>query len=210
MAKLNINPTRMELRRLKARLKTAVRGHKLLKDKSDEMIRQFMLRIRENKALREEVESELSAALKGFMLARAVMSDAVVEEAVAMPGVKTKLVASEKNVMSVVVPSFAIEVEKGGDPYPYSFASVGAELDESISALSGLTGKLLKLAEVEKACNMLADEIEKNRRRVNALEYVMIPQLEETIKYITMKLDENERGATIRLMKVKSMIENRS
>lgn len=116
MAKLNINPTRMELRRLKARLKTAVRGHKLLKDKSDEMIRQFMLRIRENKALREEVESELSAALKGFMLARAVMSDAVVEEAVAMPGVKTKLVASEKNVMSVVVPSFCNRGRKGRRP----------------------------------------------------------------------------------------------
>ena len=209
MAKLNVNPTRMELRRLKTRLKTATRGHKLLKDKSDEMIRQFMLYIRDNKRLREEVEGELSQALKEFMLARAVSSDSVIEEAIAMPGVKVELKTSEKNVMSVGVPEFVIAEQEGGDLYPYSFASVTSELDNSISTLSTLLAKLLKLAEVEKTCNMLADEIEKNRRRVNALEYVMIPQLEETIKYITMKLDENERSATIRLMKVKSMIENR-
>ena len=209
MAKLNVNPTRMELRRLKTRLKTATRGHKLLKDKSDEMIRQFMLYIRENKRLREEVEGELSQALKEFMLARAVSSDAVIEEAVAMPGVKAELKTSEKNVMSVGVPEFEIVEHENADLYPYSFAGVTSELDNSIATLSTLLGKLLKLAEVEKTCNMLADEIEKNRRRVNALEYVMIPQLEETITYITMKLDENERHATIRLMKVKSMIENR-
>lgn len=208
MAKLNVNPTRMELRRLKTRLKTATRGHKLLKDKSDEMIRQFMLHIRENKRLREEVEQELSVALKEFMLARAVSSDAVIEEAVAMPGVKAELKTSEKNVMSVNVPVLSAEFS-GGDAYPYSFATVTSELDSSIAALTGLLGKMLRLAEEEKTCNMLADEIEKNRRRVNALEYVMIPQLEETIKYITMKLDENERGATVRLMKVKSMIERR-
>ncbi len=209
MARLNVNPTRMELRRLKTRLKTATRGHKLLKDKSDEMIRQFMIYIRENKRLREEVEGELSQALKEFMLARAVTSDSVIEEAIAMPGVKVELNTSEKNVMSVGVPEFGIVEKEHGDLYPYSFASVTSELDSSIATLSTLLGKLLKLAEVEKTCNMLADEIEKNRRRVNALEYVMIPQLEETIKYITMKLDENERSSTIRLMKVKSMIENR-
>lgn len=209
MAKLNVNPTRMELRRLKARLKTATRGHKLLKDKSDEMIRQFMLLIRENKRLREEVESELSVALKEFMLARAVTGDTVIEEALAMPGVKAELNTSEKNVMSVKVPCLGVVEREKSDLYPYSFATVTAELDSSIASLSTLLGKMLRLAEVEKSCNMLADEIEKNRRRVNALEYVMIPQLEETIKYITMKLDENERSATIRLMKVKSMIENR-
>lgn len=206
MSKLNVNPTRMELRRLKNRLKTATRGHKLLKDKADEMIRQFMLYVRENKRLREEVEQQLGDALKSFMLARAVSSDSVIEEAVAMPGTKVELVASSKNVMSVNVPVFEIKEGEIKDLYPYSFASVTSELDSSISALTNLLPKLLKLAEVEKTCNMLADEIEKNRRRVNALEYVMIPQLEETIKYIMMKLDENERGATTRLMKVKSMI----
>lgn len=209
MAKLNVNPTRMELRRLKTRLKTATRGHKLLKDKSDEMIRQFMLYIRENKRLREEVEQELGDALKSFMLARAVSSDAVIEEAIAMPGVKVGLKTSQKNVMSVDVPVFEITEGESQELYPYSFASVTSELDSSIASLTTLLPKLLKLAEVEKTCNMLADEIEKNRRRVNALEYVMIPQLQETIKYITMKLDENERGATTRLMKVKSMISER-
>lgn len=209
MSKLNVNPTRMELRRLKNRLKTATRGHKLLKDKSDEMIRQFMLYVRENKRLREEVEEELGDSLKSFMLARAVSSDAVIEEAIAMPSAKVTLETSSKNVMSVNVPVFTVTEWESKDLYPYSFASVTSELDSSISSLTELLPKLLKLAEVEKTCNMLADEIEKNRRRVNALEYVMIPQLEETIKYIVMKLDENERGATTRLMKVKSMLEER-
>lgn len=209
MAKLNVNPTRMELRRLKNRLKTAVRGHKLLKDKSDEMVRRFMLYIRENKRLREEVEGELQASLNSFMLARATSSDAAIEEAVAMPATRVRLRASSKNIMSVEVPVFDIEEGEASELYPYSFAGVTSDLDHSIASLSKLMPKLLKLAEVEKTCNMLADEIEKNRRRVNALEYVMIPQLEETIKYITMKLDENERGATTRLMKVKSMLDER-
>lgn len=210
MAKMNVNPTRMELRRLKTRLKTATRGHKLLKDKSDEMIRQFMVYVRENKRLREEIEAELSSALKGFTLARAVSSNAVIEEAVMMPATKAEISLSSDNVMSVEVPSISVVEHEGQDKYPYSFDTVTSELDASIGTLSMLLVKLVKLAEVEKTCNMLADEIEKNRRRVNALEYVMIPQIEETIKYINMKLDENERASTIRLMKVKSMIEQKS
>lgn len=210
MAKMNVNPTRMELRRLKTRLKTATRGHKLLKDKSDEMIRQFMVYVRENKRLREEIEAELSSALKGFTLARAVSSNAVIEEAVMMAATKAEISLSSDNVMSVEVPSISVVEHEGQDKYPYSFDTVTSELDASIGTLSTLLVKLVKLAEVEKTCNMLADEIEKNRRRVNALEYVMIPQIEETIKYINMKLDENERASTIRLMKVKSMIEQKS
>ena len=210
MAKMNVNPTRMELRRLKTRLKTATRGHKLLKDKSDEMIRQFMVYVRENKRLREEIEAELSIALKGFTLARAVSSNAVIEEAVMMPATKAEISLSSDNVMSVEVPSISVVEHEGQDKYPYSFDTVTSELDASIGTLSTLLVKLVKLAEVEKTCNMLADEIEKNRRRVNALEYVMIPQIDETIKYINMKLDENERASTIRLMKVKSMIEQKS
>ena len=210
MAKMNVNPTRMELRRLKTRLKTATRGHKLLKDKSDEMIRQFMVYVRENKRLREEIEAELSIALKVFTLARAVSSNAVIEEAVMMPATKAEISLSSDNVMSVEVPSISVVEHEGQDKYPYSFDTVTSELDASIGTLSTLLVKLVKLAEVEKTCNMLADEIEKNRRRVNALEYVMIPQIEETIKYINMNLDENERASTIRLMKVKSMIEQKS
>ena len=204
--RLKVNPTRMELRRLKGRLKTAVRGHKLLKDKSDEMIRRFMEYAKQNKVLREQVEEELSEALKSFVLAKAVSDEYVIQEAVAMPSSQIMLEAQTKNVMSVIVPQFELKKTQGEDKYPYSYSSVTAELDGSIAILTELMQKLVKLAEIEKTCNMLADEIEKNRRRVNALEYVMIPQTEETIRYITMKLDENERGNTVRLMKIKSIL----
>ena len=207
MARLNVNPTRMELRRLKNRLKTAVRGHKLLKDKSDETIRQFMIYIKENKRLREELEQKLSDSLRSFLLAGSVTTSQVLEEAVAMPAFNLELTTGEANIMSVMVPTIQVKEGDKTNLYPYSFAAVSAELDDSIKNLSDLIADLVHLAEVEKTCNMLADEIEKNRRRVNALEYVMIPQLEETIKYITMKLDENERAATIRLMKVKTVIQ---
>lgn len=208
MAVMKVNPTRMELRRLKARLKTATRGHKLLKDKSDEMIRRFMEYVKLNKSLREEVEGELIGALKGFTVAKSLVNDTVLETALSVPGVRFGVDVSTQNIMSVEVPVLSVRRE-GEERFPYSFASVSGAMDSSIATVTGLLGKLLKLAEVEKTCNMLADEIEKNRRRVNALEYVMIPQLQETIKYITMKLDENERGNLIRLMKVKTMIENR-
>lgn len=204
--RLQVNPTRMELKRLKVRLKTAVRGHKLLKDKSDEMIRRFMEFAKQNKTLREQVEQELSTALRTFIVAKAVSDDAVIQEAVAMPSKTVKLTMDSQNIMSVVVPVMELIESESKDKYPYSFGSVTAELDSSIAVLSGLMQKMVKLAEIEKTCNMLAIEIEKNRRRVNALEYVMIPQLEETIKFITMKLDENERSNIVRLVKVKAMI----
>ena len=204
--RLQVNPTRMELKRLKVRLKTAVRGHKLLKDKSDEMIRRFMEFAKQNKTLREQVEQELSTALRTFIVAKAVSDDAVIQEAVAMPSKTVKLTMDNQNIMSVVVPVMELIESESKDKYPYSFGSVTAELDSSIAVLSGLMQKMVKLAEIEKTCNMLAIEIEKNRRRVNALEYVMIPQLEETIKFITMKLDENERSNIVRLVKVKAMI----
>ncbi|GHV03529.1 V-type ATP synthase subunit D [Clostridia bacterium] len=198
----------MELRRLKTRLKTAVRGYKLLKDKSDEMIRRFMGYIRLNKTLREESDGEISAALRAFMLARGMMTPEEGMSAVAMPACALNLKAETDNVMGLVVPKLSIEEAAAKELYPYGFVTTNSELDNSISRLSGLMQKIVRLAEVEKICNMLAAEIEKNRRRVNALEYVMIPQIKETIKFITMKLDENERGNLIRLMKVKAMIEN--
>ena len=209
MAVARVNPTRMELTRLKGRLKTATRGHKLLKDKSDEMIRQFMMLIKRNLALREETERELRSVLASFMLAKAVSSPTDIEEAVAVPGKRVKIKSGSKNVMSVEVPAFLVDSSARGEEYPYGFASVTGELDDCIGRMGDLLPRLIELAEVEKTCNMLADEIEKNRRRVNALEFVMIPEFRETIKYITMKLDEAERANTIRLMKVKSMIEGR-
>jgi V/A-type H+-transporting ATPase subunit D len=200
----------MELRRLKNRLKTAIRGHKLLKDKTDETVRRFMIYIKENHRLRSELENELPQSLKSFLLASAVNGRSVVEEAVAIPSYSITLKSVTQNIMSINVPQIEIVKGTNTDLYPYSFASVSAELDFSIISLSGILNKLIKLAEIEKTCNMLADEIEKSRRRVNALEYVMIPDLTETIKYITMKLDENERANTIRLMKVKSIINDKS
>ena len=193
MARLNVNPTRMELRRLKNRIKTAIRGHKLLKDKSDEMIRQFMLLIRENKRLRMEVEAELQVALKAFMFARACVDQRTIDEGLMLPAVRVALETNRKNVMSVNVPEITIQQSEAKDLLPYGFAFIPSELDTAVLKLNGLLVKMVKLAEIEKACNMLADEIEKNKRRVNALEYVMIPQMQETIRYITMKLDENER-----------------
>ncbi|MCI7402436.1 MAG: V-type ATP synthase subunit D [Christensenella sp.] len=205
--KLKVNPTRMELKRLKERLKTASRGHKMLKDKSDEMIRRFVIFARENKKLREEVEQELANALQSFLLAKSTSDDFVIQEAVAMAGHEVELDLSTKNVMNVQVPKIEIKEKDVKEKYPYSFISVTSELDSSIATVSELLVKLVKLAEIEKTCNMLAMEIEKNRRRVNALEYVMIPQTQEAIKDITMKLDENERSNTVRLMKVKTIIQ---
>jgi V/A-type H+-transporting ATPase subunit D len=209
MARLNVNPTRMELRRLKTRLKTATRGHKLLKDKSDEMIRQFSALIKLNKNLRDEVENELNKVLTSFATAKSLVDERVLEEAFLMPSSTVKLKCGIKNIMSVPVPDIEVVSDESDDLFPYNFATLTSEADYSVATLSKLIVKLVKLAEIEKACNMLADEIQKNKRRVNALEYVMIPQIQETIKYITMKLDENERGNLTRLMKVKSMIENR-
>jgi V/A-type H+-transporting ATPase subunit D len=208
MARLNVNPTRMELKKLKARLSTAVRGHKLLKDKSDEMIRRFSLLIKENKRLRDEVERELSDCLKQFATARGVSSREELEKAFSMPASSIAADYSTQHIMSVEVPLITVE-EKSSDALPYAFAEITSEADYSVEKIGKVIAKLLMLAEVEKSVSMLAVEIERNKRRVNALEYIMIPQLEETISYIKSKLDENERAATTRFMKVKSMIEQR-
>ena len=209
MAVQKVNPTRMELTRLKGRLKTATRGHKLLKDKSDEMIRQFIIFAKEAKRLRESIEEELTDSLKNFTFATSVGGEQIIEEALMVPGKEVELETSTKNVMNVAVPVLTIKEGDTKETFPYSFSSVTSELDGSIKNLSDLLIRMLKLAEVEKTCHMLADEIEKNRRRVNALEYVMIPDTQDTIKYITMKLDENDRGTTTRLMKFKSIMQKK-
>lgn len=208
MARLNVNPTRMVMSKLKGQLKVAIKGHKLMKDKRDELMRIFLDLAREIKALREEIEPMLEDVYGSFSVARAVMTPEMLEEALMYPKQSVKLVATEKNVMSVDVPSFDFEQEntQTGSVYPYGFATTSGELDKSIEKLSELFPKLLRLAGMEKEAMLIADEIEKTRRRVNALEYVKIPDYQETIKYIKMKLDENERGNQTRLMKVKDMI----
>lgn len=211
--RLNVNPTRMELTKLKKRLVTATRGHKLLKDKQDELMRRFIDLVKYNNTLRREVEKELSASLKEFVMARAVMNSEMLEEAIVYPKEKISLELHTKNIMSVNVPVMEFKRALEGDEgsiYPYGFASTSSELDDSILKLYTILPKLLELAEVEKSTQLMADEIEKTRRRVNALEYMTIPQLEETIRYIRMKLEENERGNLTRLMKVKSMMEEQA
>lgn len=210
MAKLNVNPTRMELSKLKKKLATAVRGHKLLKDKQDELVRQFIALVKHNNELRAQVEENLDDTLKEFMLTRAILGSEVVEEALSFPKESISLEIDTKNVMSVNVPVMQFKRKLEGDEgsiYPYGFANTSPELDHVVGRLYKALPLLLELAEVEKSTQLMADEIEKTRRRVNALEYMTIPQLKETIKYIKMKLDENERGALTRLMKVKDMIE---
>ena len=212
MARLNVNPTRMELSKLKKRLATSSRSHKLLKDKQDELMRQFINLVKYNNKLRKEVEENLQGSLKDFVMASAVMSSEFLEEAIIYPKEKISVEVGEKNVMSVSVPVMNFKRQLEGDEgsiYPYGFANTSSELDDTLSKLYGILPQLLELAEVEKSCQLMADEIESTRRRVNALEYMTIPQLQETIKYIRMRLDENERSATTRLMKVKSMIEQR-
>ena len=208
MAKTQVNPTRMELTRLKKKLVTATRGHKLLKDKRDELMRQFLELVRENKALRETVEAGIAAANKNFVRARAGMDDEVLNVAMMAPMQEVYLEASERNVMSVEIPVFEYKTRSGDENniYSYGFAFTSSDLDGAIKSLSDILPDLLRLAEVEKSCQLMAAEIEKTRRRVNALEHVVIPELRENIKYITMKLDENERSTQILLMKVKDMM----
>ncbi|HNW85825.1 MAG TPA: V-type ATP synthase subunit D [Candidatus Limiplasma sp.] len=207
---LRVNPTRMELTRIKRRLVTAVRGHKLLKDKRDEMVRQFILLVRENHRLRQEVETELAAALGNFAMARAVIEPEMMEEALLCPARSIGVDMGVRSILSVRVPTLTTTEEHTQTTLSYGLAETSAQLDGAIESLADLLPKMIHLAEVEKACNLLADEIEKTRRRVNALEYVMIPQFQETIRFIAMKLDENERGSLTRLMKVKNMIEQRA
>ena len=208
MAKKQVNPTRMELIRLKRKLVTAIRGHKLLKDKRDELMRQFLELVRVNKSLRENVEAGLNAAAKNFALARATMQDPVLDTAMLAPAQAVTLETGTKNIMSVLVPRFTYKTRCPDESniYSYGLSFTSSDLDGAVKSLADVVPNMLELAEVEKSCQLMAAEIEKTRRRVNALEYVMIPEMQETIKFITMKLDENERSAQIRLMKVKDMI----
>lgn len=208
MAAKNVNPTRMELTRLKKKLTTSIRGHKLLKDKRDELMRQFLDLVRENKALREKVEAGIAAANQNFVLARSGMTDEALNVALMAPKQEVYLEAETRNVMSVDIPVFHYKTRTAdaNDIYSYGFAFTSSDLDGAVKSLADLLPDMLRLAEIEKSCQLMAAEIEKTRRRVNALEHVMIPETQESIRYITMKLDENERSSQVRLMKVKDMM----
>ena len=208
MAGTAITPTRMVLKQLKGRLKTARRGHKLMKDKRDELMRRFLDIVRLNKELRERVESGLTEAFASLQVASAVMSPEMLEQALLYPRQSVELGLEYKNIMSVNVPQYSFRT-KNNDPseiYPYGFAQTSGELDDALDRMARVFEDMLQLAQVEKTMQLLAEEIEKTRRRVNALEYVMIPELEENIRYITMKLEENENATKVRLLKVKEMV----
>ena len=208
MAATVVNPTRMELTRLKGKLKTSIRGHKLLKDKRDELMKQFLDTVREVRELRAEVEKELMKVHGSFTVASALMSGPAMEQALMYPKQSVELDMTFKNVMSVSVPTyhFKTRTEDSSDIFPYGYANTSGELDAAVEALGTVFQSMLKLAQIEKTAQLLAEEIEKTRRRVNALEYVVIPQTQENIRYISMKLDENDRSNTTRLMKVKDML----
>jgi len=208
LAATQVNPTRMELTRLKKKLVTATKGHKLLKDKRDELMRQFLDLVRENMALRQKVEAGILSANKNFVIAKAGMSEQILNTALMSPKQEVYLEATKKNVMSVDIPVFKTRTRTAdaNDIYSYGFAFTSGDLDDAVKSLADILPDMLRLAEVEKSCQLMAAEIEKTRRRVNALEHVIIPETQENIKYITMKLDENERSTQIRLMKVKDMM----
>lgn len=203
MVRLNVKPTRMELNNLKERLKTAERGHKLLKDKRDELMRRFISLIRENNQLRKEVESYLIDNLKSFAVAKSLKNSQMVEELFSIPSKEIELFVGKENIMSVIVPRMYMNITSQNENSEYSYLSSNSEMDDVFATMNCLIDKLLRLAEVEKTCQLMADEIEKTRRRVNGLEYSIIPNLSETIHYIELKLEEAERANLVRIMKVK-------
>lgn len=208
MAVMNVNPTRMQLTKLKKQLTTAVRGHKMLKDKRDELMRQFLDLVRETRDLRDLVEADIKECNAHFVNASAVMSKEALDASLLSPKQQVNIETDVKNVMSVEIPQFSASdrTSDSGDIFPYGFAFTSFELDDAIISLNNVLPNLIKLAEMEKSCELMSAEIEKTRRRVNSLEHVMIPRYQETIKYIAMKLEENDRSSRTRLMKVKDML----
>ncbi|MFN6685735.1 V-type ATP synthase subunit D [Enterococcus gallinarum] len=206
MSRQTVNPTRMELSRLSKQLTTAKRGHKLLKDKQDELMRRFIELIKQNNLLRKEVETQLHLAMKAFRLANATINEKYIEEMFILPATEVSLDVSTKNIMSVEVPVMQFDYDDVvmQAPIEYGFVNSNVPLDLAMGRFTDVLPKLLSLTEIEKTCQLLADEIERTRRRVNALEYLTIPELEETIYGIKMRLEENERANVTRMIKVKN------
>ena len=204
---LDVNATRMELLKLKKRRVLAKRGHKLLKDKQDELMKQLLELVDKVKELRKKVDRELAKATGRYLFAKAGMGIEFLESAMLIPGIRIELTIEEKSTMGVKTPIFKVQTE--GSIQNYGFAHTTGELDSSLLAIERVVEELIHLAEKEKKLQLMAEEIEKTRRRVNALEYILIPNLEDTIKYITMKLSEMERSNLIRLMKVKDIVRSR-
>ncbi len=202
--RLNVNPNRMELLKLKKRIVMAHRGHKLLKDKQDELMRYFLSRLSEVKKMRKEVEDDLIKAHQNILMARAISSPQIVEEALLYPSTKIEIESSFTPLMNLRLVNYRVKIEE--QKLTYSLVNTSSKLDYALGFYAKLLPKMIKLAELEKNLAIIAKEITLTRRRVNALEYILIPDLKETIRYITMKLMELERGNLVRLMKVKEIV----
>lgn len=212
MAVMNVKPTRMELARLKSQLKLSVRGHKLLKDKQDGLMKEFIVKVKETNALRAEVIGRLGNAMQYFSVAKSLMDDKFIEEIMAFPAQSVSLDIDYRNILSIKVPRMHFnysDTSSGKVDLNYSYLNSNAELDISFEELIEIMPKLLEFAELEKTCQLMAVEIERTRRRVNALEYRTIPDLEDTIYFIRMKLEESARATTSRLIKIKEMDSNK-
>lgn len=209
---LRVSATRQELTRLKNRVRMAARGHKLLKDKRDQLMKEFMAIVHENQRLRSELEKRLGAAYRSFGQARALLSPPVLEEALMASSGPEEVSIYYRRIMNVVVPEMEIQAAKEGYQDsgrgipPYGLASTSSDLDDAIKEFQGILPTLVKLAEIERKIQLLADEIERTRRRVNALEYVLIPELEAAVKNVEMRLEEMDRASASRLMKVKDIV----
>ncbi|HHY11746.1 MAG TPA: V-type ATP synthase subunit D [Firmicutes bacterium] len=214
---IRANATRQELTRLKGRIRMAQRGHRLLKDKRDQLMREFLSIVHESRQLRQQLEEQLGVAYKSFSLARAVLSPSVLEEALMVPGGAEEIAVSYRHIMNVVVPEMEIAGQgrghdhvngsgRTGTPPSYGLATTSSDLDDAIARFQGILPLLVRLSYVERTIHLLADEIEKTRRRVNALEHVLIPELEQAVKSVEMRLEEMERANISRLMRIKEIV----
>ncbi len=205
--RLPVNPNRMQLLRLRKRLVIARRGHKLLKDKQDQLMQSFIRLIEELRGKRARLEEAFVDSVRSFLIASARLSIEQLESFFFFPAMRLDLLVKEERILSLRVPYFELIME--GLPLPYSFYTLPPTCDRSLQALRDLLSELVNLAGLEKRLEMLADEIDRTRRRVNALEYILIPNIEETIRYIRLKLDEQERSNITRLMRVKEIVEKK-
>ena len=203
MALIKVNPNRMEILQLKKRLLLCHRGHRLLKQKQDELMRILYELMESASSLRDEVEKKLSHAYRVFLLAKAALGEKKIEDVITFLQVETHVEVGEKRILNLLVPELNMKLR--GDIHNYGFLETNSDLDSALSLFSEVWHKLIKLCEVERHLSIISEEVEKTRRRVNALEYILIPDLEETVQHIVMKLEELERGSRVRLMKVKEM-----